>query len=146
MNAATGLLESRRENEISSATLAKQWKKIFEAGKAQNPPIAAVTATAFFYLAWSVRSGTSLVLWAAPSRSVLYCSAAVLTLSIVPYTIAAMRKTNAALVTKTTVDSRAAEKASGEIDDLVREWISLNSIRSLLPLVGGLVGIFATFL
>ncbi|EKV19026.1 hypothetical protein PDIG_05230 [Penicillium digitatum PHI26] len=142
MNAAPGILESRRENEISSTILAKQWKKLYEAGKAQNPPIAAITAAAFFYLAWSVRSGRSLVRGAS-NLPTLYGSAAVLTLSIVPYTIVAMSKTNAALLTKATGNSKVAEKASADVDELVQNWISLNTIRGLLPLVGGLVGIFA---
>ncbi|KGO69875.1 Protein of unknown function DUF1772 [Penicillium italicum] len=143
MNAAPAILKSRRENEIPSVTLAKQWKKLYEAGKAQNPPIAAVTASAFFYLAWSVQSGRLIVRGALSSRPALYCFAGLLTLSIVPYTIIAMSKTNAALLTTATSDSKVADKASTDVDELVHKWISLNGFRSLLPLVGGLVGIFA---
>lgn len=143
MNAAPGLLQSRLENDISSATLAKQWRKVFEAGKAQNPPVAAITSSAFLYLAWCVRSGSPMFVRAVAGRSALYCSAAVLTLGIVPYTFAVMRKTNSKLIEKATIDPTVAEKDGGDIDELVHSWIALNSFRSLLPLAGGVVGIFA---
>ncbi|KAJ5413825.1 hypothetical protein N7509_000452 [Penicillium cosmopolitanum] len=128
MNAAPGLLQSRLESDISSATLAKQWRKL-----------------AFFYLAWCVRSESSKFIQGIAGRSALYCSAAALTLSLVPYTIIVMRKTNATLIEKAKIDPRLAEKEGGEIDTLVRSWISLNSFRSLLPLAGGVVGIVAAF-
>ncbi|CAG7959587.1 unnamed protein product [Penicillium olsonii] len=143
MNAAPGLLTSRLENEISPATLAKQWRNVFEAGKAQNPPIAAITSSAFLYLAWCARAGSPMFSRTVPGHAALYCSAAALTIAIVPYTIIAMRKTNNALIEQSNSTSAVTEKNAGEIEQLVRDWISLNGFRSLLPLAGGLVGIFA---
>ncbi|KAJ6012660.1 hypothetical protein N7522_003015 [Penicillium canescens] len=142
-NATPALLDSRLGNDISPGTLAKQWRRMFEAGKTQNPPIAAVTSSAFLYLAWCVRAGSPMVVGAVPRHSALYCSAAALTLGIVPYTIIAMGKTNGKLLEKSELDPRVTEKAGAEIDELVRSWISLNGFRSLLPLAGGFFGILA---
>lgn len=143
MNAAPALLRARHESQLSTTSMVKLWKNLFESGKSQNPPIAALTASAFFYLAWSVRAGSPLFRQASRNATTLYCSAAIMTLGIVPYTIAFMSDTNNALLAKNKLEIEPSTEASAEIDGLVSKWISLNGFRSLLPLAGGLVGIFA---
>ncbi|XHF98732.1 hypothetical protein AWENTII_002271 [Aspergillus wentii] len=143
--AVPALAQSRDEKSLSPSAAVKLWKKMYDAGKSQNPPIAATTAAAFLYLAWSVRRGAPLIHSTTYSLAGLYATAATLTVSIVPYTIVAMRPTNNALIKLAgSRDLTAAEETQS--NDLLGRWIVLNGIRSILPLVGGLVGITAAFL
>lgn len=132
------LIQGHKDDQISTVKTARVWKALFERGKSQNPPIAAATASAFVYLAWSVRSGTSLSRVARPNASILYGLAAVLTIGIVPYTFVAMSTTNNALLAK------AEGKSTENAEEDLRKWASLNAGRSLFPLTAGLLGIFAT--
>jgi hypothetical protein len=143
MNATPSLLRSRREDNVPPATLAKQWRNMFENGKTQNPPIAAAVAASFFYLAWSVRSGGPLFKQTAYSRSGLFSAAAVLTIGIVPYTMLAMTSTNNALLEKA---SSAPEISDTETSRLIEKWTALNTVRGYLPLAGAVVGLMASFL
>ncbi|KAJ5644218.1 uncharacterized protein N7484_006725 [Penicillium longicatenatum] len=143
MNAAPAVLRARVEDNLPVKNTVKLWRNLYESGKAQNPPVAALTASAFFYLAWSNRSSSTLIRQVARNSPALYGTAAILTLSIVPFTFVAMSSTNNALLAKTELDSEPSAQTSAEIDDLVKKWISLNGIRSLLPLAAGVFGIFA---
>ncbi|QKX62868.1 uncharacterized protein TRUGW13939_10033 [Talaromyces rugulosus] len=143
MNAAPALIRARKEDHLPITNTVKLWRNLFESGKSQNPPIAALTASSFFYLAWSTRSSSTLFRQVAPNSTILYGTAAILTLGIVPYTIVAMSGTNNALLAKTKLDYEPSSQASAEIEELVNNWALLNGFRSLLPLAGGLLGIFA---
>ena len=143
MNVTPALLRSRREDNVPPATLAKQWRNMFENGKAQNPPIAAAAAASFFYLAWSVRAGGPLFKQTTYSRAGLFSAAAVLTLGIVPYTILTMTTTNNALLEKA---KSAPEVSDTETARLIEKWTTLNALRGFLPLAGAAVGIVASFL
>jgi hypothetical protein len=92
--------EGHKHDQISATKTTKLWKTIYQRGKSQNPPIAAATSSAFLYLTWSVRSGTALSRVARPNASVLYGLAAVLTVGIIPYTLAVMSTTNNAILAK----------------------------------------------
>ncbi|KAL4902184.1 hypothetical protein BDW74DRAFT_169671 [Aspergillus multicolor] len=137
---------SAQKHSAPAPLLAKQWSELYARGKAQNPPIAAITAAAFAYLAWSVHSGKSAALEVlAPKNAVyLYSAAAALTVGIVPWTIFAMTKTNDALHERAAEIYVATEKTGQEVKELFARWRVLNAIRGVLPLVGGLVG-FAAF-
>ncbi|EER43249.1 conserved hypothetical protein [Histoplasma capsulatum H143] len=100
VNVAPSFLTSAQESNLSASTLAKLWRNVYHLGATQNPPIALCTAAAFFYLAWSDRSGTISLREAGQNTSTLYCAAGALTLSIVPFTILAMTKTNKELLEK----------------------------------------------
>ncbi|KUL89349.1 hypothetical protein ZTR_03681 [Talaromyces verruculosus] len=140
-----GVVTSARGNIISPKVACTQWRNMYEAGKTQNPPIAAATASAFTYVAWSVRQNPTLFVSGAYGGFGMYTVAAVLTLSIVPYTIAAMKNTNNALLEL--ADSKGDLLTSrAEVEGLLDRWITLNWIRSLLPLAGGLAGIAAALL
>jgi hypothetical protein len=134
------LAHSKTNDGVASITLAKQWRYVYEAGKTQNPPVAASTAAAFIYLAYSARLS-------APKSSIAlyYGTAAVLTLGIVPFTLALMAPTNNKLI-------RYSDRSGGEtlmqaqnadFDQLLGRWTTLNALRSLLPLAGGLIGLLA---
>ncbi|KAJ5703718.1 hypothetical protein N7493_010856 [Penicillium malachiteum] len=81
------LLEYDKETNQSLNLLAKQWKSLFETGKAQNPPVAATVAASFLCLAWSVGQGAALSKDAAYNSIGLYLAAAALTVGIVPFTL-----------------------------------------------------------
>ena len=144
--AAPALLRSYNEGSASASTVVKQWRSIYEAGKAQNPPIAAVTASAFLYLAWASRSGKNVAGPMAWEISTLYGTATFLTLGIIPFTLIFMRGNLNALVSKANMDAVSADKSGLEIQRLISKWIALNAIRSMLPLAGSVVGMIATFL
>ncbi|KAJ5833269.1 hypothetical protein N7474_001580 [Penicillium riverlandense] len=146
MNAVPALVSSRQEDNAPPKLIVKQWRNVYEAGKAQNRPIAAITASAFFYLAWSVRSGAPLFRQAAYSQAGLYSAAAILTLGIVPYTIVAMSNTNNALLNMAKPKIELSDRNQAESVTLLDKWVNLNLFRSLLPLAGGLIGIAAAFM
>ncbi|KAL3429253.1 hypothetical protein BDV09DRAFT_203143 [Aspergillus tetrazonus] len=139
------LESSQNKHGAPAALLAKQWSELYARGKAQNPPIAAATAAAFAYLAWSVHSGRSAALQvlAPANASYLYSAAAALTVGIVPWTLFAMTKTNDALHERAKEVFVVTEKTADEVKELLAKWKVLNAIRGLLPLVGGLVGFLA---
>lgn len=75
----------------------------------------------------------------------MYAAAAVLTLSIVPYTFATMAGTNDKLLGL--AESKGDLSTSrAEVESLISRWIQLNWVRSLLPLAGSFVGIAAALL
>ncbi|CRG86375.1 hypothetical protein PISL3812_03381 [Talaromyces islandicus] len=133
------MIDGHKDDQISTTNATSLWKGLYQRGKSQNPPIAAATASAFLYLAWSVRSGAPLSRVARPNASILYGLAALLAVGIVPYTLTAMSSTNNALLAK------AGSKSTDDTDtkSLLQKWASLNAGRSVLPLAAGLVGIFA---
>ena len=132
--ATPALTTQQSRDNVSSSTLARQWQTIFSTGKAQNPPVAAVAAASFSYLAWTLRSVPG-------NRAWLYGTAAVFTIGIAPWTILAMTPTNEKLIKKAEgkVDVKGDEE---EVRMLLKRWSSLNGIRSLLPLAGAALGLF----
>ncbi|KAJ5403319.1 hypothetical protein N7509_003190 [Penicillium cosmopolitanum] len=137
------LIRSQKEDNPPVGLLAKQWRNLFENGKTKNPPVAVGVTSAFIYLAWSVRSGGHLFKKTPISRSVLFSAAAVLTISIVPFTFVAMSNTNNKLLEKS---ESTKEASDAETVNLVERWTTLNQIRGVLPLIGGLCGMLATLL
>ena len=137
------LIKSHKDDQPPSGLLAKQWRNLYENGKSRNPPVAATVTAAFLYLAWSVRSGSSLSRKTPLSRSGLFSAAAALTLGIVPFTFVAMTNTNNSLLERSETLKVVSEE---ETVDLIEHWTNLNQIRGLLPLLGGLCGIAASFL
>jgi hypothetical protein len=108
---------------------------MYISGKTQNPPIVAATAASFSYLAWTLRALPG-------NKARLYGAVAVLTIGVVPWTILVMNSTNQKLIEKveSIVEAKGDEK---EVGDLLRKWGTLNGMRSLLPLMGSAVGLFA---
>lgn len=140
---APALIRSREQDNVSSQTLARQWKYTLEAGVALNPPVAAASTFLFGYLAWSVRTGTSMSLLLSKNSTRLYSLAAVLTIGIVPYTISVMSTTNNRLLAMADQGSGSGDAGEpakikdNEVVELLTRWKYLNAIRSLLPLIGG---------
>jgi hypothetical protein len=139
---------TQSQDSVPPRILAKQWKDLYDLGKTQNPPIAGVTAASFSYLAWSVRSGTSLRLLAPRNAMQLYAAAAVFTLGIVPYTLITMNPTNNKLIEKAgkvDVNSKGLDGTGDdkEVGELLKKWQVLNGIRGVIPLLGVVAGFVA---
>ncbi|RAH41804.1 DUF1772 domain-containing protein [Aspergillus brunneoviolaceus CBS 621.78] len=127
------------------------WKQISTASTAQTAPVAAGTAAAFVYLAWTVAraveppqllqflSSSSSSRYASPGR--WYAAAAVLTVGVVPYTAVVMRRTDWQILR--VVEDGEGEAEGEKTSGLLKRWAVLNAVRSLLPLVGGLCGFAA---
>ncbi|PYI28937.1 DUF1772-domain-containing protein [Aspergillus indologenus CBS 114.80] len=137
------LIEAHHTEQIPLSTVVKQWRAIYTYGAQRAPLIALSTASTFLYLAWSVRESTPLSLITARHSSKVYGLAAGLTLGIVPFTRLAMKKTNDRLSQWATVQTEAewTPEADAEVEGLLWKWTWLNAARSVLPLLGGLVGL-----
>ncbi|KAL4937042.1 hypothetical protein BDV06DRAFT_203768 [Aspergillus oleicola] len=129
----------------STTTIAKQWRDMYNTGKAQNPPIALLTASAFGYLAWTAHSGKSAALDVLSPKNAtwLYSAAAVVTVAIVPWTLMAMGSVNSALSGVAEGVGANAEKRGDEVDELLNRWKVLNGIRGVMPFVGAVLGFLA---
>jgi hypothetical protein len=146
LNAVPALSQSQKQDSVPAGYLARQWKYIFDTGKVQNPSVAAVASSSFAYLAWSVRKGTALSLLVPKNSVLIYSTAALLTIGMVPYTIIFMLPTNDRLTEKAKqhVTSKGAVATDDkEVIELLKKWSFLSGIRGLLPLMGGVVSLAA---
>lgn len=139
---ATPALIQSREDKAPSDQVARQWQSLYELGKTQNPPISAVAASTFLYLAWAVRSGSPLFKQTPVSQTALFSTAAALCISIAPWTFIAMVKTNSAIAAKT----RSKSESDAELVPLLKRWSTLNMLRGLFPTLAAVVGLVAAFL
>ena len=130
------LARSKAVDKVPSTILIKQWRHIYEAGKSQNPPVAASSSAAFLYLAWAVRQRST-----NPQLPLYYGTAAALTLAIVPFTLLIMAPTNNKLIQHSTRELDDTKSDDVEIDQLMSQWSTMNAFRSLLPLTGGLMAL-----
>ncbi|KAL2844160.1 hypothetical protein BJY01DRAFT_215212 [Aspergillus pseudoustus] len=139
------LITSYHEHNAPLPLIVKQWRDMYSIGKAQNPPIAVITAAAFAYLAWSVRESTTPLAVLAPrNATALYSAAAALTVAIVPWTLAAMAGTNRQLLDRAGAKGWVpTEEGAEETEDLLYKWTFLNAVRGVFPLVGAVVGYLA---
>jgi hypothetical protein len=125
----------------------RQWQKTFNQGKAAAPPIAMLSSAAFAYLAYKLSKTLN------QTKGELYGLAALSTLSIMPYTLVVMRGVNGKLLNKAndlkamSLDDIATNLNDSEesAKELIDWWGTLNFGRGLLPLVGTIVGAWATF-
>lgn len=99
------------------------------------PGIAVVSLAAYAYAAYH-RSRRHLD-WTR------YAAAGALTLSIVPFTLALMHPTNQSLLQIAGGGATAAVVNDESVRALITTWAGLNLVRSLLPLGGGVVGLWA---
>ncbi|MCJ1257721.1 hypothetical protein MMC24_005547 [Lignoscripta atroalba] len=133
-----------------STLLVHQWRRIYERGVATAPPLAAMSSLSFAYLAYQSQASP---LSTDDSRAQLYALAALATLCIVPYTLVFMRSVNAKLLAKAGQTSIANLKEDidegavleGEsVKELVDWWAVLNFGRGIFPMVGAVLGLFAS--
>ena len=105
----------------------QQWKKMYSLGKAISPPLCLISAGCFGW-AW-VRTG-----------KVAHVLAAGLTLSIVPWTLIVMKRTNDSIASPGERQNNEGGDAVA-VKKLLDKWAVMNFIRALFPLAGGVVGL-----
>ncbi|KAF5357437.1 hypothetical protein D9757_008422 [Collybiopsis confluens] len=152
-------------NTLSLGQAPSIWEHLYNRGKKTMPPIAATAALAFGYAAYylvedlsssSKSAQSKLVLESVLRTRNLLALAGALTVMIVPYTLAVMKKTNAALGVKASEARERAkkgevlglsvgEKEEAEVSRLLKRWNMLNTGRALFPLAGCILGIVAVF-
>lgn len=125
---------STKEDRLSAAHAVKLWKNNFEAGIALAPPIAVATASSLGFCAWSA---PKLLTFGVPNDR-LFAAAALLTVSIVPFTIIFMGSTNDKLLRLAKKEDLTTSETQ-ESEALLKRWAFLNAVRSSLPLAGALV-------
>lgn len=129
---------------------------MFQAGKRQGPPFAAVSAAAYWYLGYrSYLSSTTLVnsgASSAPGKMWGYITAGALVLGIVPYTLLFIQGTNEKLLRKVKemrevrrlvkeeVSEVEAKEGNQSAHALVDTWGLLNLGRGLLVVASGVLG------
>lgn len=118
---------------VDSKVLAQQWEGIFVRGRSQGPRIAVVSLLGYAYLAYD-RSSRDQPWWP-------YLLAGALAIGIVPFTLGVMMPTNNALLGI----ARGTGQVASEMDvrALLLKWKNLNLVRSMLPLAGSIVGLWA---
>ena len=130
-----------------SPILVRQWQVSFDRGRIVNPAIALVSIISYTYLSYSLYGTLN------HPKAEIYGLSALSTFAIWPYTIFGMMSTNRKLFKKhdemkgLDVGEKATEVglAKGEsTKELVDRWAMLNVGRGLLPLVGAVLGLWAT--
>lgn len=136
----------------SADLAARQWKRLYDSGKASAPPLAVTCAACFSFLAYhgkfcnsnqtciplTSRSARGIPGKFALSPSTLYLSAAILAPSIVPYTILVMMPTVKTLESKARDDAKAPSDT--ETISLVQKWSGQNVHRALMVAASALLG------
>jgi Domain of unknown function (DUF1772) len=122
--------------ESPSPLLLRQWKHLFESGKATIPPLSLITSIAIGYLAYEAKGNPN----ALPHQWKLYLISGILNLGIVPYTLVVMLPTNNKLLAKAEetsslkADDKLVEVGLGgeSAHQLVDRWATLNLGRTIL--------------
>lgn len=79
------------------------------------------------------------------SKSSLYSLAVVATGSVLLYTVIFMMPTNKELMRLNEIAgiSGAGSMSEAEVKALLRSWSNMNYVRAVLPMLGGLIGLYA---
>lgn len=122
---------------------------MFQSGKKQGPPLAAVAASSYWYLAWNAyktSNSTSTLGGSSSNKVAAYIIAGALAIGIVPYTLVFINGTNGKLLKK--VEETRGEKITEvTVQDegarqLVDWWGMLNLGRGMLVLGSGILGVW----
>ncbi|KAJ5232471.1 hypothetical protein N7468_005427 [Penicillium chermesinum] len=116
------MVESFQKDNVPSAQVARQWKNLYDLGKSQNPPARSRRGLCFL--------------------SALFSAAAALCISIVPYTLVVMKKTNDALAMK----GSSKSESDSDLVGLLQRWGTLNQLRGVFPTAAAICGLVAAFL
>ncbi|KAK0509279.1 hypothetical protein JMJ35_008650 [Cladonia borealis] len=130
-----------------SPILVRQWHSAYESGKIINPSISALSALSYAFLSYRLYGTLN------HPKAEMYALSALLTVAIVPYTAIGMQPTNKKLKKKLEemkgldIGEKATEigLAKGEsAKELLDWWATLNFGRGIFPLVGAILGMWAT--
>lgn len=115
---------------------AKIWAELYQRGAAAMPKFAMGTAFAYLVAAYDAYADGRA--WGS------YLGAAGLTLSIVPFTLTAMKYTNGVLHQEANNHTGVKDDTSiARVNGLLNRWAILNFVRGSLPLGGTLLGLSA---
>lgn len=152
----SAILPSHQVPGTPTPHLTRQWLDVYERGIGLYPPIAIAASLANGYLAWALRD-TPAPAGLGCSWTGVYTTAIVTTLSMVPWTLTAMKSTNGRLRAHATRDDAAlAEGTEGmvvseqekakrtreddEVPALLGKWAELNLCRAVFPFLGAVIG------
>ncbi|KAM0335447.1 hypothetical protein ACHAQA_000493 [Verticillium albo-atrum] len=119
------------ESAIDPRQAAHAWSIMFHRGAATGPKVAITSFLALSYAAYARREEG--LPW------VPYVAGGVLGLLMVPFTFGFMMSTNNALLAGA---SGAKVLGAGDVKELLARWQTLNLVRGLFPLAGGLVALW----
>ncbi|KAK4895006.1 hypothetical protein LTR27_006873 [Elasticomyces elasticus] len=125
---------------LSASLIVAQWSRTFHYGHLIMPPVAMGTLALYLAVLYTRRQAK------APLSG--YATAAIVTVAIIPFTLAFMGDTNAALFEledEFSVARGAATETYGIARELVAKWGYLHLCRAVMPFIGACVG-FSTFL
>lgn len=112
-----------------SGSSAAAWAGLYNHGIAIMPKVAITVALSHLYSAYATENRRNNRTW--------YLAAALLAVSIIPYTLLTMRPTNDKLLSAA---AGISKYGADEITHLINRWAALNLGRSLLPLASAVVG------
>lgn len=127
--------------------VARQWKKLFDLGKASAPPIAVASALSFGFISYQWYGTLN------QPKAEFYGLSAFLTICVVPYTLVLMRGVNGKLLSKAAQistlkkddDFDESQLPKGQSSkELVDLWATYNAVRGILPLAGSIIGLWTT--
>lgn len=131
-----------------TAFRARQFTRLYYLGAQTAPPLGAVSTAISGYLAYAFYSrGTTLKdAGLAVRQPGWYVASAVLTIAIVPWTIALMARTNNALIARGgKEDGQPGSIGPDALNGLLDRWGWLNIGRAMLPLAGTVAAWIAIF-
>ncbi|KAL9581958.1 MAG: hypothetical protein Q9212_003577 [Teloschistes hypoglaucus] len=134
--------------QAHNTMLVRQWRTTYNRGVAAAPALTIVSTLSYVYLSYNLAFTLN------QHKAEVYALAALVTGSIVPYTLMFMMKTNGKLYQKAR-DSKSLERVE-EFDEskckegdnareLLAHWSRLNFTRGLFPLTGACLGFYASF-
>jgi len=123
--------------------LLQQWRTLFTTGSKIAPPFAIFTFVNFGYLAYISRSDQGQT-DSSPSSWQGYGFAAIAVVAIVPFTLLFMNGVNDQLMAASGEGVGKAVLSAADVTGLVKRWGMLNSIRSVLPLLGAVIGLWTS--
>ena len=146
-NTALSIFLIPRILESPTPLLLKQWKNMYDAGKAAGRPAGALAALAFFYLSYKSHT-TSVSAFVDNRKAWGYLTAGLLSIGIVPYTLVVIMPTNNKLFKK--VDETRTLGKGDEVVEvglgeetahiLVDWWGVLNLGRGVMLAASGVLG------
>ncbi|PGG96508.1 hypothetical protein AJ80_09814 [Polytolypa hystricis UAMH7299] len=140
--------------------IATQWRHAYHLGRSTAPFIALASSAAYTYLAYAFREGTGVLHTEATAQaSNLYLVAALLSLGIVPFTLAVMKPTNDKLMERAAAtdagkegkgkgvkgEELVASREDAEVRGWLEKWCCLNCARACFPIAATLLAVSATF-
>ena len=126
------------DTDTDSAQLVRHWAHLYRYGGLYMPALS-VTATGLYAYAALRNRASDRKQW------ILYAAAGATTIAMVPFTLLMMAPVNNTLLRLEASASASVATVSvvglGSVKELVVRWAWLHAIRSVFPLIGGILGL-----